>query len=161
MISLIVAVSDNNVIGDKGKLPWQLPADLRRFKELTLGHPIIMGRKTYESIGRALPGRRNIVITRDKNYLCHGVDVAHSWNQALSLCNSKDEVFIIGGGEIYKIALPLADRIYLTRVHISARGDTYFPEIDPADWIETGREDYPADAANPYAHTFFIYERKK
>ena len=128
MINLIAAVSKNWVIGNNNTLIWKLPADLKRFKEITSGHPVIMGRKTYESIGRPLPNRRNIIITRDVNYSVDGCEVTHSLTDALELVKDS-EVFIIGGGEIYQQSMSIADRIYLTIVHENFNGDTYFPEI--------------------------------
>ena len=176
MLSLIVAASQNGVIGANNKLPWHLPADLQRFKQLTMGHPILMGRKTYESIGKPLPGRTNIMITRQKGFQCCGTTVAHSLEEALLMCDrgataqrSKEmvalplsadhekEAFVIGGAEIFKQALPLADRIYLTRINQDFKGDTYLFEIDPKIWKEISREEFPAD---PLPHTFLIYNRK-
>ena len=142
-ISIVVAVAEKNVIGAKNKLPWYLSADLRRFKELTSGHHIIMGRKTYESIGKPLPNRTNIVITRNKNYKAEGCIVAHSLEEALKAAkeNKETEAFIIGGAEIFKEALPIADKIYLTKIHKNFEGDTFFPTIDNNHWIEISKED--------------------
>ncbi len=158
MISIIAAVSDNNVIGNKGQLPWHLHADMQRMKELTMGHPLIMGRKTHESIGRALPGRRNIVITH-QNMSYPGCEVATSLDEALESVAKEEEAFIFGGGEIYKQAMEKADRMYLTRVHATVDGDVYFPEIDPEQWKEVAREDHPADAENQYPYSFMTYAR--
>ena len=157
MISLIVAAARNGVIGNKAKLPWHLPADLKRFKQLTMGHPILMGRKTFESIGKPLPGRTNIVITRQRGFQCCGTTAAHSVEEALLICEDDPEVFVIGGAEIFRQALPLADRIYLTRIHKDFEGDTRLFEIDPAVWKETSREDFATDSL---PHTFLTYERK-
>ncbi|MBI3318945.1 MAG: dihydrofolate reductase [Candidatus Omnitrophica bacterium] len=140
-VSLIVAVSRNGVIGNEGKLPWRLPADLKRFKQLTMGHPIIMGRKTFESIGKPLPGRTNIVITRQKNLQACGALVAHSLEEALRLCEKEQEAFVIGGASIYPEALGQADRIYLTEVHADFEGDARF-QLDRAGWKEASREDH-------------------
>lgn len=161
MISIIVAVSENNVIGTEGKLPWRLPADLRRFKELTLGHPIIMGRKTYESIGRALPGRRNIVITRDQDFQAAGCEVAHSLEEAIKMSKVPfdSEVFVIGGGQVYREALPRADRIYLTRVHTRVAGDAVFPELEKLEWKIISEEFHQKDEKHEYDFTFKTYER--
>ena len=161
IISLIVAVGKNNVIGTEGKLPWRLPADLKHFKKLTEGHSIIMGRKTHESIGRALPGRRNIVITRNPDFRADGIEVAHSLEEAIKMSKAAfdTEVFVIGGGEIYKMAMPLADRIYFSRVHTSVAGDAFFPEIDLAEWAETSRETHQSDEKNQYPYSFIVYER--
>ena len=157
MLSLIVAASRNGVIGAGNKLPWHLPADLKRFKQLTMGHPILMGRKTFESIGKPLPGRTNIVITRQEGFQACGATVAHSLEEALQICEGQEEVFVIGGAEIYKQALPLADRIYLTRVDADFEGDTFLPALDPARWKETAREEFPA---GPLPHSFLTLARR-
>lgn len=157
MISLLVAASQNGIIGANNKLPWHLPADLKRFKQLTLGHPIIMGRKTFDSIGKPLPGRTNIVITRQKGTLCCGTTVANSLEEAMLLCENEKETFIIGGAEIFKQALPFTDRIYLTTIHKDFEGDTRLFDIDPAAWKETSREDAFSD---PLPHSFITLERK-
>lgn len=136
MVTLIVAVADNGVIGNNGKIPWHVSEDLKRFKALTMGHPIVMGRKTWESIGRALPGRENVVITRQPNYHAQGATVVASLREALA---TRADAFVIGGGEIYREALPLATKIELTRVHASPEGDATFPKLGP-EWVETHRE---------------------
>lgn len=159
-ISIIVAMAKNRVIGKRGAIPWYLPADLARFKRLTMRHPIIMGRKTHESIGRALPGRQNIVITRQEGYQAKGCDVVHSLEEALERAEG-DEVFVIGGAEIYREALPLAKRIYLTGVDAELPGDVYFPEFDRRAWREVERVPGVMDEKNPYPHTFFTLERSK
>jgi dihydrofolate reductase len=133
---LIVAASTNNVIGASGDLPWRLSADLKRFKELTMGKPIVMGRKTYDSIGRPLPGRQNIVVTRQTDYRPEGCTVVTSTEDALAAAGDAPEVMIIGGGHIYQAFMPMADRIYLTRVHAEIEGDTFLPGIDDAEWQE-------------------------
>ena len=156
MIKIIVAISKNRVIGDSNKLIWHLPADLKRFKEVTGGHPIVMGRKTYESIGRPLPNRRNIIITRDENYEVDGCEVVNSIEEALLLTNS--DCFIIGGGEIYKQTLHIADQIYLTQVDEEFDGDTTFPELS-AHWYVSKKEDFEADEKNPYNYSFIFYEK--
>lgn len=160
-ISLICATSANNVIGVENKLPWKLPADLRHFKELTQNHTIIMGRKTYESVGKPLPNRENIIVTQQENYRPRGCQVVHSVEEALEKCreSGEREVFVIGGASIYRQALPQADRIYLTRIHKNFPGDTFF-QFNQADWKETSRQPFPADAANPYPYSFFTYERR-
>jgi len=135
IISIIVAVAENQVIGYNNQLLWRLKEDLQRFKSLTLGHPIIMGRKTYESIGRPLPGRMNVIITRDICYKAEGCVIVNSLAETFDKANSTSELFIIGGGEIYKQSLPLVDKIYLTRVHASFPGDTFFPELDLTEWV--------------------------
>lgn len=159
MISLVVAASTNNVIGADGGLPWRLPEDLRRFKEITMGKPIVMGRATWESIGRALPGRRNVVITRQAGYEAAGCDVVASIDAALDLVADEAEVMIIGGGKIYEQTLPMADRIYLTRVHASVDGDTFFPELDDAEWQEVDRETYPAGEGREHAFDILTLDR--
>ncbi len=143
-ISIIVAASTNNVIGVDGDLPWRLPEDLRRFKAITMGKPMIMGRATFESIGRALPGRRSIVLTRQTDFSADDCDVVPSVDAALALARDADEVMIIGGGEVYRQFLPLADSIYLTRVQAEIGGDTRFPELDMNEWEVTAVEEYPA-----------------
>lgn len=145
-IALVVAMAENRVIGADGDLPWRLSSDLKYFKQVTMGKPIVMGRKTFQSIGRPLPGRDNIVITRNAEFAADGVqavgDVAAALSLAHALAKEKgaDEICIIGGGEIYRQTLPMADRVYLTEVHMEVEGDTLFPEQDPADWREVSRE---------------------
>lgn len=159
-ISIIVAMAQNRVIGKDNKLPWYLPADLRHFKNITMGHPIIMGRKTHESIGKALPGRRNIVVTRRPDYrAAKGCVTAHSLQQAITLSAGAEEVFVIGGASLYREALPFAQRIYLTEVHAEVPGDTYFPAIDMAAWKEISRERFPADKKNVYSYSFVVLEK--
>lgn len=161
IVSLVVATALNGGIGKGGRMPWHLPGDLRHFKGLTLGKPVIMGRKTLESIGRPLPERRNIVLTRDQDFRAAGVQVCHSLAEALVVAEPAAEVMIIGGGEIYKAAWPRADRIYLTRIAAQLEADTFFPEIRSGEWRETARADYEADAKNPYAYSFVTLERVK
>jgi dihydrofolate reductase len=156
MIKLIVAISKNRIIGDSNKLIWHLPADLKRFKEITGGHSIVMGRKTYESIGRPLPNRRNIIITRDINYEVEGCEVVNSVEEALLLTGS--DCFIIGGGEIYKQTLHLSDQIYMTIVDEEFEGDTTFPELSNS-WYISSKEDHIADEKNPYNYSFLFYEK--
>lgn len=143
-ISLIVAASTNNVIGADGELPWHLPEDLRHFKAITMGKPMIMGRATWDAIGRALPGRRSIVLTRQQDFSARGCKVAPSVAAALAAAGDADEVMVIGGGEIYREFLPMADRIYLTRVQVETEGDTLFPELDMNEWDVVAVEEYPA-----------------
>ncbi|MFQ5703328.1 MAG: dihydrofolate reductase [Gemmatimonadales bacterium] len=159
IVSLVAAMSENGVIGMKGDLPWHLPTDLARFKELTTGHTIIMGRKTFDSVGRPLPNRRTIVVTRDENFVREGVVTSNSIEQALTLVDGEDEVFVVGGGEIYRLALPLVDRIYLTVVHAELEGDTFFPHIDTTEWTLVRDERHEADAKHGYAYSFQLYER--
>jgi dihydrofolate reductase len=157
-ISLIVAVAENGVIGQENTLPWRLSGDLKRFKALTMGKPIIMGRKTFDSIGKPLPGRTNIVITRQSNLQLSGCTVVGSLSEALSSVHA-DEFMIIGGAEIYRQSLPLAQRVYLTQVHASIPGDAFFPVLEPSQWREIAREDVSADEHNQYAHSFITLER--
>lgn len=159
MLSLIVALGENNEIGKNGKMPWYLPADLKHFKALTLGKPIIMGRKTFEAIGKPLPERRNIVVTRNSGFHAEGCELAQSLPDALALTASVREIMVIGGGEIYREALPRAQRIYLTRVHSWFDADTFFPPLDIGDWRKTACEDHVADERNPYAYSFITLER--
>ena len=161
MISLIVAASTNNVIGVQGHLPWRLSADLKRFKSLTMGKPIVMGRLTHESIGRALPGRQNIVITRQSRYEAPGCAVARSTDAAIALAGDADEVMVIGGGEIYRQFLPRADRIYLTRVSVDLEGDAHFPPLDDGEWLESTSNAHAADESNEYDAAFSVLERIK
>lgn len=160
MINIVVAKASNNVIGAKNNLIWHLPNDLKHFKNITSGHPIIMGRKTFESLGRPLPNRTNIVITRDQNWNAEGVEVFNSLEKAISFAKTLDEnIAIIGGGNIYKQAMEFTDILYITEVHHEFDGDTYFPEIDAADWEETEREDHKKDEKHPYAYSFVTYKR--
>jgi dihydrofolate reductase len=152
-VSIIVAVSASNAIGVGGDLPWHIPEDLQRFKAITMGKPIIMGRATWESIGRALPGRKSIVLTRQKGFAADGCEVAHSPQEALEIAGDVDEVLVIGGGKIYAQMLPLADRIYLTRVHASVDGDAYFPVLDKEEWSVIDREEFRAGDARSLAFT--------
>lgn len=155
IVSLIAAMARNRVIGRDNGLPWHIPADLRRFRDLTLGHPLIMGRKTYEGIGTPLPGRQTIVVTRQEGYAAPGCVVAHSLEGALAAAGSAAEVFICGGGGLYAEALPLAERIYLTVVALEVAGDTFFPELPVDTFVETGRE----EVAGEPACTFLTLER--
>ena len=157
-ISLIVAVADNGVIGQDNALPWRLPGDLKRFKALTMGKPIIMGRKTFDSIGKPLPGRTNIVITRQSDLQIVGCTVVGSLDEAFGSVQA-DEYMIIGGAEIYRQALPQAQRVYLTQVHATISGDAFFPLLEPTQWHETSRDDVPADDQNQFAHSFITLER--
>ncbi|HVN82678.1 MAG TPA: type 3 dihydrofolate reductase [Terriglobia bacterium] len=157
-ISIIVAMSVNRVIGKGKSLPWKLPADLRHFKELTMGHWVVLGRKTFESIGRPLPGRRLIVVTHQVEYSADGVEIAHSVDQALSVAEG-GEVFIAGGGQIYNQTIGRADRIYITLVEREFEGDTRFPPLDASNWQQVFEECHQADEKNPVPYRFQIYER--
>lgn len=160
-LSIIVAVADNGVIGRDNDLPWRLSADLQRFKTLTMGHHLLMGRKTFASLGRALPGRTMVVISRGQPSLPAGVRLAHSLDEAVEMArsNGDDEAFVAGGAEIYAQALPTADRLYLTRVHTSCEGDTLFPAWEQDEWRQVSREDRPADDRNAHPYSFLVYER--
>jgi len=160
LISLITAIADNNVIGYKNKLPWHLSADLKYFKKTTMGKPLIMGRKTHESIGKALPGRLNIIITRESDFTAQDCVIAHSEIEALEFADSVEEVIVIGGQSIYELFMPLAKRIYLTEVHAHIEGDTYFPEFDRNEWHETARQDNIRDQNNDHDYSFVILEKQ-
>lgn len=159
MISIIVAASTNNVIGAQGELPWRLSDDLKRFKQLTMGKPIVMGRRTFESIGRPLPGRQNIVITRQPGYDAAGCDVVASPAAALAAAADAAEAMIIGGSQVYELFLPKASRLYLTRVHVDIEGDAYFPDFDETAWHLLSSEAHEASDANDFAFDFMTYER--
>jgi len=163
IISTIVAVAKNNVIGKDNDIPWYLPADLKYFKKVTTGHHIVMGRKCYESIGRPLPKRTNVVVTRNPFFMATGCLVTHNVAEAVQIAeaNGEEEVFIIGGGQIYEIALPHVDRIYLTEVDLEVDGDIFFPEIDEKNWTLVKETKHQADEKNEYNYTFKILERKK
>jgi dihydrofolate reductase len=158
-LSLIVAMSENRVIGRDGRLPWHLPADLRRFKRLTMGHHLIMGRVTFESLGRALPGRTSIVLSRRRQFDTPGVVTAGSFDQAVQLAAGDAEPFVIGGAELFREALPRVNRIYLTTVHAHVSGDTTFPPLDLAGWQQVEQTHLPADEQNRYPCTFAVYDR--
>ena len=158
-VSLVVAWAENGVIGKDNQLPWRLPADLRYFKKLTTGHTIVMGRKTFESIGKALPNRRSIVITRRKDFHADGVDIAHSLDEALVLSQGENEVFIVGGADIYRAALPRADRMYVTIVHASPDGDVLFPDYDKHAWTTMSTERHASDERNSFPYSFVVMER--
>lgn len=161
MVSIIVATADNNVIGKDNQLIWHLPADLKHFKQLTMGHPILMGRKTYESIGKPLPGRTSIIITRQEDFRAEGCIVTHSVEEAIAKAKELDEqVYIIGGAEIYKQALPLTDCIELTKIQHHFEGDTYFPEIKNSEWEIVSEENHTPDEKNKYNYTFLTLKRK-
>lgn len=160
VISIIVAVAENNVIGANNQLIWHISEDLKRFKALTTGHHIIMGRKTFESIGRPLPKRTNIIVSRNKNFAAEGCIVVASLEEALTVSASDSEVFIIGGGELYRQTLPLAHKLYLTRVHKSFDGDTFFPEISEADWKEVFSEEKKPASESELGYMFVNLERR-
>jgi len=159
VISIIVAMAKNRVIGAKGAIPWHLPEELKRFKRLTLGHHIIMGRRTWESIGRPLPGRTSVIVTRQPGYRVPGAKVAHSLDEAIAACGADDEIFVIGGAELYAQALARAGRLYLTTVDAEVPGDTSMPDYAAGEWREVSGESFPADARHRYAFRCAVYER--
>ena len=161
-LSLLVAADEGNVIGKDNALPWHLPNDLKYFKNKTWGMPIVMGRKTFESIGKPLPGRKNIVLTRNNNWQADGVAVVHSIEAAISLAAENDvkEIFLIGGAELFNSTIKDADRLYLTRIHHRFEGDVYFPEIEENNWQLLKETHCPADEKNAYGHSFQVWERK-
>jgi dihydrofolate reductase len=161
-VAIIVAVATNGVIGRHGGLPWRLSADLRRFRRLTMGHHLIMGRRTYASIGRPLPGRTTVVLTSDLSWEAEGVEVAHSLDEAIEVARraGDDEVFLAGGSSVYREGLKRAERIYLTEVHAAVEGDTVLPAWDRSDWQEIEREDRLADETSPLPHSFVVLDRR-
>jgi dihydrofolate reductase len=162
-VSLVAAVAENGVIGRYGRLPWRLPDDMKHFRELTTGHHVVMGRRTHESIGRPLPGRTNLVLSRDPGYSTAGCRVVPSLEDALAIARDagESETFVVGGAAVYELALPRADRIYLTRVVARVEGDVSFPDLDPAAWLERSREDHPADDRHGYAFSLRVLDRRE
>ncbi|HVV93471.1 MAG TPA: dihydrofolate reductase [Hyphomicrobiales bacterium] len=166
-VALVVAVARNGIIGRGGALPWRLRSDLKRFKALTIGKPMVMGRKTFAAIGKALPGRTTVVVTRQPDFRPADVEVAHSWPEALrraqavAASSGADEIAVIGGGELFTEALPDADRVYLTEVDATPEGDAFFPPLDPAEWREVRREAHPAGPADEHAFAFVDYARRR
>ncbi|MBU9722147.1 MULTISPECIES: dihydrofolate reductase [Bacillaceae] len=160
MISMIWAMSSNRVIGKDGDMPWHLPNDLKYFKKVTSGHPVLMGRTTFDSIGKALPKRRNIVLTRSDDFSAEGVEVIHSLDEVNGLAREEEEFFVIGGATVYEQLMPLAERLYVTEIHESFEGDTFFPAFDMEKWELVSTEEGEMDEKNPYPHTFKVYERK-
>ena len=160
-LSLIVAMAKNRAIGANGKIPWHLPGELKLFKSLTMGHHIIMGRKTWESIGRLLPGRTTVVVTRQPDYRVPGAIVVHALGDAIEACRGDDEIFVIGGAELFREAIPRADRIYLTTVDAEIPGDTFMPPFEGPQWRAQPGEAHPADDRNPYAYTLAVHERAR
>lgn len=158
-ITLIVAAAENNVIGSDNKMPWHLPNDFKYFKKNTINHSVIMGRKTFESIGKPLPERRNIILTRDLNYVNEDVDVANSIQEVINYCRDEREIFIIGGAEIYKQTLPIAHRVLLTRVHTNVTGEAVFPELLEHQWKLVSSEKHEKDDKHAFDYTFEVYER--
>jgi dihydrofolate reductase len=159
MISFVVAMDENRAIGKDNTLPWHLPADLQYFKKVTMGKPIVMGRKTYESIGKPLPGRENIVVTRHLEYNAEGTTIVHSIDEVLK--KEAEEICVIGGTEIFKMFLPVADRLYITEIHDTFDADTFFPKLNEEVWTEVSREAGTVDEKNKYPHDFVVYEKNK
>lgn len=159
LVRLVVAVSENGVIGKDNTLIWHLPADLKWFKEATVGHPVLMGRKTFESIGRPLPNRRNIVITRDASYTREGIETAATPEEALALCAGETRISVVGGGEIYRLFMPLADELYYTLVHTTVEGDTHFPPVGP-EWEKEFEQYHGTDEKHKFPFSFLIFRKK-
>lgn len=160
-LAIIVAMDKNQLIGDKNEIPWDLPADLKYFKHTTMGAPVIMGRKTFESIGFPLPGRRNIILTRNKKYQAEGAEIIHSVKKILDeFLDSKKEAFIIGGAEIYKLFLPYTKKLYLTIIEAEFKGDTYFPPLNFDNWLKVMKKKGKYNSENPYHYNYYIYQRK-
>jgi dihydrofolate reductase len=161
-ITIIAAVANNHVIGADNKLLWHMPADLKHFKSLTMGHTMIMGRKTFESIGKSLPGRRTIVVTRKEDYNAQGSDIANSLEDAFKMLKKSEEGFVVGGAEIYQQTIDLhqAHKLIITRIFASFEGDAFFPDVDPNKWKLVERNDHKADEKNPYDFTYLTYKRK-
>jgi dihydrofolate reductase len=159
-LSIIVAFDQNRLIGHSNQLPWHLPADLKHFKNITMGHFMIMGRKTFDSIGKPLPGRTSVIITRQKDYIQEGCVVVNSMNDALKACEGQSEAFIIGGAQIFECAMPLASKLYITQIHHHFEGDTWFPEISSNEWELTSEEHHQADEKNAWPYSFQEYRRK-
>jgi len=160
IISLVAAMDAGRVIGIENRLPWRLPADMQHFRRVTMGKPVLMGRKTFDSIGKPLAGRRNIVVTQDRHYHPAGVEVVHSIDAALAAAGDVDEIIVIGGASFYEQLLPHAQRLYLTEIHHNFVGDAFFPAMNPQAWREMAREDHAPDANNPYAYSFVTLERQ-
>lgn len=164
-VSLIVAAAENGVIGKDNDMPWKISSDLKYFKKVTMNKPVIMGRKTFQSIGKPLPGRANIVITRDTGFTQEGVITAHSVEMALEVAKGMaeakkvKEIMIIGGAQIYELTLPIADRLYLTRIHAEIEGDASFPDLDAAEWLEYSREDRKRGIKDSHNHSFIVLDR--
>jgi dihydrofolate reductase len=159
-LSIIAAISENGVIGRDNRLPWHMPADLAHFKRLTMGKPILMGRRTWESLPGLLPHRTHVILTRDRDYLAEGGFVVHSIAEAVNFAGDAEELMVVGGANLYAQTLPLASRMYLTVVHDYFDGDTAFPDYEKADWREVFREEHGADERNPHAYSFATFERR-
>lgn len=159
-VSLIVAMDKNRVIGKENDIPWRIPKDWEYVKQTTKGHPIILGRKNLESIGKALPYRRNIILTKQKDFTFNGCEIAHSIDDVFKLCKNEQEVFIFGGEQIYSMFLPYIEKIYMTKIHHEFEGDTFFPEVNVEEWNEVSVIKGVTNNKNPYEYYFHIYERK-
>lgn len=159
IVAIVAAMGENRVIGRRNRLPWHLPADLKHFKKITLGKPVVMGRRTFESIGRPLPGRTNIVVSRSAEYRPEGCRIAHDIREALAMGAGSDEIMIIGGATLYETCLPFTRRIYLTCIHRDFTGDARFPALDPDQWRQNQRTDFDPDERNPYPYSFIVLER--
>jgi dihydrofolate reductase len=160
-VSLIVAMAKNRVIGADNKIPWHLPSELKLFKSLTMGHHIVMGRRTYESINRLLPGRTTVIVTRQRDYAVPGAIVAHSVQEAVEACRGDEEIFVIGGADLFRETLPIVDRIYLTIVDAEPEGDTFMPEFDMSEWSETSAQSVRADDKHAYGYRFAVLDRRR
>jgi dihydrofolate reductase len=160
-LAIIVATDEQGLIGKDNDLPWKLSADLQYFRRVTMGKPLIMGRNTHESIGRALPGRKNIIVTKNQTYQAEGCIVVKTIEEAILACENIDEVMVMGGASLYEQLLPLADKLYLTQVHASLDGDTYFPAYNKNEWFEISRENHLADEKNEFNYSFVVYEKIK
>lgn len=161
IISIIVAMSENRVIGRNNQLPWHLPGDLKHFKSVTWGKPILMGRLTYESIGRPLPGRTNIVLTHDPSYMAPGCVVVNSFEHAMNAAKGFDELMVIGGARVFEKMLPMADRLYLTQIHATVEGDTFFPEWESNQWVACEKNHFSANDHQRYAYSIYKYEKEE
>jgi len=159
-ITLIVAAAENNAIGKDNQMPWHLPNDFKYFKKTTLGHSVVMGRKTFDSIGKPLPERRNIILTRDQDYTSPDVDVANSVDDVLTYCRDEREIFVIGGANVFKQFMPLAQKVYLTRVHTAIDGDAFFPELSENEWQLTRSEHHQKDEKHAFDYSFEVWERR-
>lgn len=158
-ISIIVAMAGNRVIGANNTMPWRCPEDLKYFKSLTMGHHMIMGRKTFDSIGKPLPGRVSVIVTRNRDLKIDGCIMAHSLDEAIRACENDNEIFIVGGAELYSLALPIVNKLYITEIQQDIDGDTYFPEFDKTKWRETAREKHHQDVPQPLDYHFVTYQR--
>lgn len=159
-ISIIVAMAANRTIGINNTLPWRIPEDLKHFKALTMGHHMVMGRKTFDSIGKPLPGRTTVVVTRNRELKIEGCVMAHSLEEALAACAGEEEIFVVGGAELYEQAMPLADTLYITEVRQSVEGDAHFPKFDKSEWMEVAREERHQEAPQPLAYDFVTCQKK-